>query len=298
MAQDLIARYVWIVDTLTRYKKLTRRQINDLWIRSSFSGGNPLPERTFFHYRRAIEKNFHIDIACNSCGEYYIDQDESDNSRAFKNLLLDSFAVNSALREFSDFDGKIQVENIPSAREFLSPVMEAAKFSRKIVFSYEGYNRSRAEEDILFHPYSLKLYKQRWYMVGLKEKENAIRTYALDRIRNLNILHDQFPAPAENIAESVFGNIIGVTSSKADARVVRIKADRTQAKYLRDLPLHHSQQEEIHDSYSIFTYRLKLNYELTHEILGFGAAVEVIEPKELKAMIISELKKNLAIYGQ
>lgn len=296
MAQDLIARYIWIVDTLTRYGKLTRSQINDLWMRSAVSDGNPIPERTFYHYRRAIEQNFHIDILCNRHGEYYLDHNDNSREKAFTDLLLDSFAVNAALRDNPLFNGKIQVETIPSARQFLSQVMEATKLSRKIVFSYEGFNRSRAEEGIIFRPYMLKLYKQRWYMIGLKEKDNALRTYALDRVKELKNLHDAFQAPPDDTLNEIFDNIIGITSSKADVRTVKIKAERTQAKYFRALPLHSSQQEEIHDDYSLFTYRLKLNYELVHEILSYGASVEVIEPKELRAMITTELKRNLSIY--
>ena len=45
MARDLIGRYVWIVDTLTRYERLSRSDLNRLWMRSDISGGEPLPER-------------------------------------------------------------------------------------------------------------------------------------------------------------------------------------------------------------------------------------------------------------
>ena len=62
MARDLFSRYVWIVDTITRYGSISRERLNQLWLRSHLSDGNPIPERTFFHYRRAIEENFHIDI--------------------------------------------------------------------------------------------------------------------------------------------------------------------------------------------------------------------------------------------
>ena len=58
---------------------------------------------------------------------------------------------------------------------------------------------------------------------------------------------------------------------------------------LRALPLHHSQQEQIHDLYSIFDYRLKLNYELAHEILSMGSGVKVLNPPEPRAMVLHEL---------
>lgn len=296
MAKDLIAKYVWIVDTLTRYGKLPREQLNDLWIKSAQSDGKPLAPRTFYHYRRAIEENFHIDIMCNSAGEYYIDEIGEGNESAITNLLLDSFAINNLLRENQGLNHKIQVEVIPSARQFLSQVMDATKLNQKIIFSYESFNRSRIETDIIFRPYLLKLYKQRWYMIGLKEKDHTIRTYALDRVKKMSSLNQTFIPPSDGALAYEFDNIVGITSTKAEIRTIRIKAERTQAKYLRALPLHHSQREEIHDHYSIFTYQLKLNYELVHEILSFGAAVEVLEPIELKAMVVSELKENLRVY--
>ena len=54
----------------------------------------------------------------------------------------------------------------------------------------------------------------------------------------------------------------------------------------------------MHDTYSIFSYRLKLNYELVHEILGLGSAVKVVSPPELKAMVVTELKDTLRLYEE
>lgn len=298
MARDLISRYIWLVDTLNRYGKLTREEIDRLWMRSSVGDGNPIPPRTFFHYRRAIEENFHIDILCNRRGEYYIDQGGDDNNRLFTNWLLDSYAVSSALRDSQAPAGHVLVEDVPSAREYLSMVLEAIGTSEKIRFTYAGFNRSRPESDILFHPYFVKRYKQRWYMVGLREKSGDIRTYALDRVKSMVMVSEHFDMPENIDPASFFDNIIGITLSKAPVRTVKLRTTPQQAKYFRALPFHHSQQEEIHDNYSIFTYRLKLNYELVHELLSFGTAVTVLAPRELRIMITDELRSSLANYDE
>lgn len=296
MARDIISRYVWIVDTLTRYERLTRAELNRLWLRSSLSDGNPLPERTFFHYRRAIEENFHIEIACDSCGRYYIRQDNSRHTKAFTNWMLDSYAVSSAIKESHAPAGRVEIEDVPSAREFLPSTLEAISNSCKICFTYAGFNRSRAECDIMFRPYFVKRYKQRWYMIGLKEKGNGLRTYALDRVREMKIVNETFEMPQNLQLDDLFGSIVGVTTSEASVKTVRLQATPTQAKYFRALPLHPSQQEEVHDSYSVFSYRLKLNYELAHEILGLGDAVKVLDPPELRAMVVTQLRDALAQY--
>lgn len=298
MAQDLISRYIWLIDTLTRYGKLSRADINKLWMRSSLSNGQPMPERSFFHTRRAIEQNFHIDISCNSRGEYYIEQGANKNNKAFTNLLLDSIAVSNSLKEGQLSAERIDVEEVPSAREFLSPVIDAVRNNEKISFTYAGFNRSRAEKEIVFCPYFIKRYKQRWYMVGLREKSHDIRTYALDRVKELRLLNETFTLPDDTGIDSIFGNIIGVTSSKADVKKVTLRVSPTQAKYLRALPLHPSQREEaVHDEFSIFTYDLKLNYELVHEILSYGDSVSVVAPPELKAMVVTQLTATLEHYG-
>ncbi len=297
MPRDLISRYVWIVDTLTRYERLTRKQLNRLWLRSPLSHGEELPERTFFHYRRSIEENFHIDIACDKEGRYYIDRDNSRQSRAFTNWMLDSYAVSSAIKGSDAPTDRVEIEDVPSAREFLPIALDAIRNSHKLVFTYAGFNRSRAEHDIIFQPYFLKRYKQRWYMIGLREKSNDIRTYALDRVKEMRTIDDPFEKPADLELADLFGNIVGVTSSQAPVRTVKLRATPRQAKYFRALPLHPSQQESVHDDYSIFTYQLKLNYELAHEILSLGDAVKVLEPPELRAMVVTQLEAALAQYG-
>lgn len=297
MNGNLISRYIWLVDTLNTYGRLTRDRINDLWVKSHLSDGNPLPERTFYHYRRGVEETFKIDILCNHRGEYYINPESLESNKGFTNWLLDSYAVSNTLSDASDMAQRVEIEEVPSAREFLPPLINALREGLKIRFTYAGFNRSRAERNILFHPYFLKRYKQRWYMLGHKENSNGLRTYALDRIKELEMLPDRFEFPSGLKISDVFGNIVGVTTSKADVRKIRLKVSRTQAKYFRALPLHSSQLEEVTaDDYSIFSYRLQLNYELVHEILGLGDAVEVLEPSELQAMVVSELKKTLSIY--
>ena len=296
MSKDLFGRYVWIVDTLNRYGKLTRAEISSLWKRSSKGDGEEMPARTFFHYRRAIEENFNIDILCNSKGEYYIPSDPGRRSRALTNWMLEQHALSSTVKVSPEVSARIDVEDVPSAREFFQTVYEAVTNNQKIVFAYAGFNRARIEHDILFSPYMLKRYKQRWYMVGMKEKGNYLRTYALDRVREIRLTHDSFEIPKGYDPSEIFADIIGVTASRAPVKTVKLLTDSTRAKYFRALPLHPSQDEVIGDGHSIFTYRLKLNYELVHEILSMGDSVKVLEPRELITMVKSELRSTLALY--
>lgn len=295
--KDLINKYVWIVDTLTRYDRLSRREIDELWRRSAYSDGTGMPERTFYYYRRGIEENFHIDILCDKSGKYYIDPGQRQQNLAVTNWLLESYAANSAMKESAIPTERVSVEDVPSAREFLPIVLGAIGDSSKLRFTYAGFSRTRPEENILFHPYFVKRYKQRWYMIGLREKSKDIRTYALDRVKKMTTVGENFEMP-DITPEPFFSNLIGITDSKGHVKTVSLQVTPTQAKYFRALPFHASQEEQLHDKYSIFTYKLKLNYELVHELISYGNTIKVLSPPELVMMVKNELKSTLDQYEE
>lgn len=78
MAKDTLSRYVWIVDTIRRYGRISRRELNECWARSRFANGETeIPRRTFFNYRIAIEDIFSVSIECDpSTYEYYLVEPE------------------------------------------------------------------------------------------------------------------------------------------------------------------------------------------------------------------------------
>ena len=75
-----------------------------------------------------------------------------------------------------------------------------------------------------------------------------------------------------------------------------LRVDSRQAKYLRALPLHHSQRETLSDGYSLFSYRIKISYDFVQELLSYGSAVTVVRPPELRAMVVTSLKAALDNY--
>ena len=141
MSRDLFSRYIWLIDTIKRYGALTREQINQLWIRSSFSNGEPMPRRTFYAYRNAIEELFKVNIECNpSTFEYFIAHDD-EHHESVMNWLLNSASIGNLLNDARDIGDKIFLENVPSARQHLSIAVDSLKERRQIKFSYHPYSR-------------------------------------------------------------------------------------------------------------------------------------------------------------
>ena len=297
MARNLVTKYVWLVDTINRYGRISLKDLNDVWLNSDISEGKPLARRTFFHYRDGIEEMFDVDIRCDkSTFEYYIDDTGGENNARLRSWLMDSVSMSGMLSSAHDIIERIMLENVPSAREHLPVIIDALKQNRRIRFSYKSYTRSLPTDDIVLEPYFVKIFKQLWYVIGLNVKEGLVKTYSLDRMNNLNLLKDSFVMP-ENINPSeFFKDCFGIITNQNSPKRIVLRVEPTQAKYFRALPLHSSQQEEVHDSYSIFSYKMRITYDLKEEIMSHGASIEVLEPKELKMLILNELQQALKQY--
>lgn len=297
MSKNLFNRYIWIVDTIRRHGSITREELSRLWMKSSVSNGEPLPRRTFYNYRIAIEELFKINIECNPATfEYYIDGGNDAHTDSVTDWMLNTASMSNVLTDAREVASRVFLEDIPSARQFLSPVIAAMKECAAISFHYSPYSRTGAPKPVTLEPYFLKIFKLRWYVTGRNVKEDKIKTYALDRITKLTVTPDKFEIPPDFDAEAYFRDAFGIVFSQGETKKVTLKVTARQAKYFRALPLHHSQQEMIHDSYSIFNYHLRLTPDFVQELLSHGPNVEVLAPAELRAMILSNLKQSLENY--
>ncbi len=296
MAKDLFSRYIWLIDTIKRYGSISRDEINKLWMRSPYSNGEPLPRRTFYSYRNAIEELFKINIECNqSTFEYYIEQDD-EHSDSVMNWLLNSASVGNLLNDARHIGDQIFLEDVPSAREHLPIVVDAMKEKKPVTFSYHPYSRINPTHDIVVEPYFLKIFKQRWYVTGRNVKEDTIKTYALDRMSNSRLVQSTYTIPESFDAEAYFRDSYGIIFDEGTVKRVAIRTDARQAKYFRSVPLHHSQTEVLHDSYSIFYYKIKITPDFIQELLSYGPKVTVLSPPEVKAMMVESLRASLRNY--
>ena len=297
MARDIINRYVWLVDTISRYGRITLKELGKAWLRSDISEGKPLARRTFFHYRDGIEEMFDINIQCDkSTFEYYIEDADGENNARLRSWLVDSVSMSGMLSNAHDISNRIMLENVPSARGHLPIIIDALKQNRRISFSYKSYMRSQPTNGIVLEPYFVKIFRQLWYVIGLNVKEGVIKTYSLDRMSHLNLLTDTFEMPPTVNPSDFFKDCFGIITNRNSPKRIVLRVEPTQAKYFRALPLHSSQQEEVHDGYSIFSYKMRITYDLKEELMSHGASIEVLEPAELKTLIRTELEQALKNY--
>ena len=143
MSAELTNRYFWLMDVIYRSGGISREDINRKWSYSCLNerGEDELPERTFHRYRKAVERLFDVNIIC-VAGKYQIENIRIMASE--KQWLLDSFAVNNISSSHRKMRNRICVEDVPSSRRFLIPILNAMEAGRKIEITYQSFYASDA----------------------------------------------------------------------------------------------------------------------------------------------------------
>jgi len=162
---------------------------------------------------------------------------------------------------------------------------------------YQSF-RAREANTFHFHPYYLKEYRNRWFVIGIKKKGAPIMTLALDRILSIEGCDVKYIPRQDFNLVAYLNDVVGVTvNQNGQAEKVLLRADHETAPYIVTKPIHHSQQVvETSDSGVTISLHVQLNFELEREILGFGDHVKVIAPERLKRRIKDTLEYALDLY--
>ena len=299
MAKNYFNRYVWLIDTIYRRGHVSLQDISRSWERSSFNDdGRPMAERTFHNHREAILDMFGIEIKNDRSLGYYIDSEDMEGD-AIKQWLLESLSMNNLVNEAGGLRNRILFEKIPSSQKWLSPIVGAMKDGKAIDMTYQSYTRTEPNT-FTAHPYCLKLFKQRWYLLAKSENYDYPRIYSLDRIHNIEELDKPAVLPEDFDAADYFSKYFGIIiSSNTPVETVELKVDVDQVMYFRSLPLHPSQTEiETNEEYSVFQYRLVPTFDFKQEILRNGPSVEVLSPASLREEVHADVKAMMKYYEQ
>ena len=298
MAKSYFNRYVWLLDTIMQHGHITQTDLSDLWQRSALNKeGIALPPRTFHNHREAILDMFGIDIKFDKTLGYYI-ANEDMNANGVRNWLMTSLSVNNLLKESSTLKDRIVLEDIPSGQEYLKKIINAMKEEKMLEMEYQKFKDSQKFR-VIIAPYCVKLFKQRWYVVGKPSDAKKPRVYALDRIQGLLQTRRDFKLPETFDAQEYFAGWFGIVHDDINYKpeTIRLKVWDRQRHYLKTLPLHFSQKEvEEHEEWSIFEYFMAPTWDLEQEILQYNDCVEVLEPKSLRNAIEEHISNMKDVY--
>ena len=278
-------KYVWLVETIYRAKRISLKELNRRWLENDMSDGQDIPERTFHKWRIAVEELFGLDIVNEGRGDYryYIENADELSNGNLRSWLFNTLSVSTLLQANLGMKDRILLEEIPEGKAYLPVIIEAMKNNVQLIMTYQSYWRDE-EHTFEVEPYCLKLFRQRWYLVARSASYNKVLIYALDRVRQLQATEVRFTYPKDFQPDEYFDGCFGIIAGDGTkVETVRLKASTVQANYLRSLPLHPSQEEtERNDAFSIFTLRIRPTFDLIQELLRQGEGVEVLSPLWLR----------------
>lgn len=182
--------------------------------------------------------------------------------------------------------------------EHLDTLYQAILKQIVLTISYQSFSAREAQE-FFFHAYILKEFNNRWFVIGKRDKETRIMTLALDRIINIKPTFTKNYRQEEFDADVFYRNTYGVTVlNDKQLKKIELWVDRHNAPYVLTKPFHHSQKllERYKDHSIRIELYLHLNLELERLILGFGDAIEVLEPPRLRTRVQARLRRAAENY--
>ena len=289
---------------------------------------SPISERTIYQdlkdMREDDQLGYNAPIKLNrDKGYYYDDPDYSiDNiplgeeeikALSFAATMLDQFrnigifstftgavqkvveAVNiKRLSKEDDLLPFIEFEHSPVSlgQQFIEPIILAIREKKVIRFNYQRFVTDIVQSHDI-HPYLLKQYHNRWYLIGLHDYHKNIATYCLDRfVSNPETIDIAYEDIGFNTRE-YFKSVIGIITSFEEPQKVVLKLTPRQAWYVITQPIHSSQRVMEKKDHFLVELTVIPTYELTMLIMGWGPAVEVIQPKSLRQEIFELHKQSI-----
>ena len=180
--------------------------------------------------------------------------------------------------------------------EWLTPLHEYITNHEAIQLTYQPFYKPEAAKHEV-HPYLLKEYNDRWYLLAYSQYERRIIAFGVDRIKQVSVAKDTLFIPNTFFDPSTyFQHSIGVTVYQDGKPLdIVLYVFPFKAPYLNSKPLHHSQQllHTFPDGACLLKLHLMINYELINRLLSEGPDVLVLKPIQLRNRVTEFYEKGL-----
>lgn len=182
--------------------------------------------------------------------------------------------------------------------QHIDPLHKAIIHKKTIEISYQSFKATKPQT-IVFYPYLLKEYRNRWFILGKNKGAKTVMILALDRIEHFKEISEKYEK-ADFDVNTYFDDVIGVSKMTTQKpQLIILKIANEDAPYILTKPLHPSQKiiKQEEDGH-IFSINVIWNFELEREILGFGEQIQVLSPNRLSRRMQKRLKDALIRYSK
>jgi len=192
-----------------------------------------------------------------------------ENALALIDQMRDTIGVRAA-------GAKLQAP----AAEHLAAIQQALAQHRRLRLQYYSMSRDAVTARQV-DPYHLTLHAGGFYLVAHCHLRHAVRIFAVERIRECEVLGTAFSRPASFDVEQYLAGAWGII--RGDIVTVKVVFARALARYIRERSWHPTQQfRTLDDGRLEVTLRVADTLEVRRWILGFGSDAEAVEPATLR----------------
>jgi len=204
-------------------------------------------------------------------------------------------------KEGQNIEQFVQFETAPEYKGslHLKKFLEAIRERKAVKFEYQKFSGEPSRHYII-HPYLLKEYRNRWYVIGFNPEKEATVVFGLDRVLNeLELTNKTFQRNQSFDADRYFKHSLGITALDEEPEKIRLRFSAISGKYVESQPWHKSQSivAQTKNSTEVELF-LCITRELIMQILSYGNDVEVLKPQKLRQAISDNLKAALKSYDE
>jgi len=188
---------------------------------------------------------------------------------------------------------------LPADVTLFGDLLDAVRACREVSFDYHKLTGSKPEHRTV-QPYHVGQIEHGWYLLAYDPARKAMRTFALQRITNLQVLKPKFERSPRFNARDHLGGGFGVWSYEErpnHAHEISIRFEGYAARVVAERMWHSSQEiRKLKPDGSVIEFQATLSglEEITRWILSWGSKATVIGPLELKKRVKDELERMVA----
>ena len=135
------------------------------------------------------------------------------------------------------------------------------------------------------------------YLIGFDETRDAIRTFKVERIRDLSLTPDSFVAPEPAIVEGMFDRAWDIIADQEPAEVV-VRFSPSVAARVQEARWHPSQRVEVEaDGSLVWRAVVAGTIEVRLWVLQWGDDAEVLAPASLRDDVAATHRRAAERYG-
>lgn len=295
--RQTLIRYIHILNKLRKSPSSYKEIDQYLTIQSNlYDEIFNVSNRQFRRDLKDISSIFELEIYYDARSRVYrINEDELSDSSIRRIEALDVFnalRIGENTSQFLNFESRK-----PLGTENLFGLLHATKNRLQVNFTYQKFWENDLTQRQV-DPLGLKEFKSRWYILARDHKDDKIKSFAVDRLTNLEITNKTSNASENYDIEEDYSFCFGIIHpTDRKPQEIILSFDPIQGKYIKSLPLHKTQRvltdnaDEVRIKLTVF-----ITYDLIMEILSFGQFVKVVEPKLLAEQIKTAHVKALKHY--